>query len=166
MFKLFVKQLTLISALSRNLILTFNHKKKKKFRLIHELISFDLDNSFAYSQSSSPVDPAIAHDANSSSSSGGNGAPVPSSNINHNINNNPKLAAIAFTNPVYNLRKMQQQQQQQQQLAVQQAPPRTTFMCNGYDAYDAYDANGRLPMMNTSPNNNRFLLPSSSRETT
>ena len=60
--------------------------------------------SFAYSQSSSPVDPTINHDANSGNSSSGSFRQNCSTATNNNANNN-KTAAIAFTNPVYNMRK-------------------------------------------------------------
>ena len=70
--------------------------------------------SFAYSQSSSPVDPTISSGQEAGSSSGHSSsgsssfrqsgssppAPVPTTVIN----NNGQSAAIAFTNPIYNLR--------------------------------------------------------------
>ena len=67
-------------------------------------------------------------------------------NLNLNHNNNNKVTAIAFTNPVYNMRPSAAH-------PAQQPPPlpRTTFICNGYDSFDA---NVRLPQANNSPNNN------------
>lgn len=68
-------------------------------------------------------------------------------NNSHNNNNSSKVAAIAFTNPVYNMRPTPAH-------AAQPPLPRTTFICNGYDPFEA---NARLPHVNNSPNNNRSL---------
>lgn len=150
--------------------------------------------SFAYSQSSSPVDPTISSGQEAGSSSGhsssgsssfrqtGSSPPAPPAAINTIIyNNNGQSAAIAFTNPIYNLRNKPSvplprsyassygyetvlhrvtsnedlsQQQQQQTTVVNNSTPRVTLISNGTGLNGI---NGGC-----SPNNNTSSLSSGS----